>query len=302
MRYPSKSLWQLFTRRLKDALVFFPTLLFLFSCSTDPVVVDDRLQGQIYVLGLLSNAAPHQTIRLESVAVIGQPAPVENANVSVSDSFTTYNFKHIGHGLYQDLPTQIPIRPGATYHLRVQVPGHEPIFAETRMPHRFSILSPAKDDTVVLRKQAEPNYTYYFNTVEVAWQRRDGWLSRVREVVFNTAGKEDFYYDCYSAEETLPLQQNFWPDPHQPGQGLPTKARFFISQLDSAFSIYNLVSSSGCVRLPDDPVQQDRFDKLLLDLRQRYQPDQINVRGAAGIFGAVLIDSVEVAFKIGETP
>jgi len=282
-------------------LVFL--LIFFNACSTDPVLVDSRFQHEIYVLALLSNAAAHQSVRVQRTGALTQPPQaVEDATVSIRDSRATYRLSHVGGGLYRDVETPIPIRAGETYFLQINLPGQETIRAQTTVPQQFQILIFPAADTLVLQKEIDPSgLLRYSAPLNISWSPNQAILTRLRETIFYSQSQDRYYDDCYSVSSGRTLRQDFLLRTGSSADDRPLKARFYVTQLDSIFAAYTFLNSYNCFDLDIDENPKNERAMYLLNWRQRIDKEHVdvfNVQGAKGVFGSVWVDSVQVYFKL----
>ncbi|MFQ5628655.1 MAG: DUF4249 family protein [bacterium] len=275
------------------------TLLLLTACSTDPIIVDENLEGDLFVLGILSTAAPQQEVRIFKSQPLIQAKDIDNAEVIVTTRSATYRLEHTGDGIYRDTQETIPINQGETYFLTVQIPGDESITAQTTVPSGLEIREPAPTDTLFLRQDSL--YDFIFSgQFDIAWRKAaNGWINNYFHKTVTNSEWSSQYSVCLLQDSTFRDEVGYTD--YAPYRLLGLK--IFVSQSDSALSTYSLIQdyyAFTCNEFRDlqDSEGYEEFFRLRNDLRRKHADGAVNVQGAKGVFGSVVVDSVEIAVRI----
>ncbi|MFQ5633606.1 MAG: DUF4249 family protein [bacterium] len=285
--------------RTVTSFIAFFLLLLCSRCSTDPIIVDDNLKGDLYVLGILSTGAPYQEVRIFESRPLLQAKGIDNAEVAITSQAATYRLNHIGDGVYRDMGEKIPVLSGASYSLHIQIPEHEKITAQTTVPQALAILAPSNGDTLFLEPDSMSDQ-YFQGQVFCSWEKATGaWISQYFHKTVTNNEWSSNYSVCLAHGSTFQSSIGY----HRLARYELRALKIFISQSDSVLSTYSLIQdfyAFTCNGFDDlrDSESYETFFRLRNDLRQKYPNETVNVQGAKGVFGSVVVDSVEIAIKI----
>ena len=129
-------------KQIAYIIIFLLTCISAVSCVETIVMDPGEKDLPVMVNCLLSPDSEVQTLYLQYVK--GKSAndyiPITEAKVYVKSSFFTANFHYVdGNRWESDEKYPIPIEGGTHYRLTVEIPGREPIQAETTCPVAYQL-------------------------------------------------------------------------------------------------------------------------------------------------------------------
>ena len=265
------------TALLLSALVFLP------GCSTDPVIVNPSEFEKLYVLGVLSPQALQQEVYLSVSQLYELPKPVENATVRISSPKGEIHLVHVSNGIYRDLSGKLEVSPGNDYRLLVNMSDGRELSATTRVPTNFQILQPLPGDTI--RAHRPDKYSIEFS-LPIKWTIGTGWITQVTIHYQYSEERYDNRDEFITAGDTLFYRRGTYA----PTDTSITGGILYLTHYDSVFSIHQLLQRT--ISSYDFPLE------TINQLRSKYADDRINVNGAFGVFGSVVVDSVRFHLRV----
>lgn len=275
-------------------LLLAAILTLQIACDDTPVFVGDQdPENELYVLAVLSPLMPAQEILIEHVRPFGFNRPVTDATVSIRRGDIRYSFEHIGDGRYSDVHERLPVLQGATYYLKIDIPGVAPISASTTVPHGFRILSPIPEDTLTLTSSYLRSV--YDGRMVVALQGGvNGWLTRVQPTLAMPPIRGSNWGGCLVIGDTSYQRISYSKEVGPP----PARFSLLASQSDSMFSIYTILNAPTCFEFATDIRAERAFTLAVNRWRRNHRNQYFNIVNARGVFGSLAIDSVSVPVKL----
>jgi len=267
-------------------------LLYLFSCTHDPILIDPDSMGTYYLQGIIS---PHVS---PCGAVVGYSLPesipddLSGVSVICSGNGQSVTFAEQRPGVYWEEPPQLDVAPGERYDITARINRGKTLRGFTFVPGEFQILKSGLPDTLVYILRGYNQDWYPFFSISEYVPPEIQWSASEHAFVYNLIINRDFGISSFDTTSFLPSIYDKNNVEDQRITEWTRKNQIKITAYDSTYLPWPVFDDM------DFNHQNNIIDRYIKEFGYRLGYND-NIKGGAGHFSSryTITDSIIIRFK-----